>query len=61
MGLLHKRTPEQEESELYGERASVSKAGQPSNSKRAGVSSGDEQSSSIEYLYDKRLVWQGAV
>ena len=37
MGLLHERTPEQEESELYGERASVSKAGQSSNSKSTGV------------------------
>jgi len=37
VGLLHERTPEQEEFELYGERASVSKAGQLSNSKSAGV------------------------
>ena len=37
MGLLHERTPEQEDSEHYGERESVSKAGLSSNSKSAGV------------------------
>jgi len=37
VGLLHERTPEQKEFELYGERASVSKAGPSSNSKSTGV------------------------
>jgi len=37
VGLLHEKTPEQAAFELYAERESVSKAGQPSNAKRPGV------------------------
>ena len=61
MGLLHERTPEQVEYESYGRRVSVLKTGHCPTPRAQVSSSGDEQSSPIECLYDKRLVWQGAV